>query len=113
MNTPVHASVKLMTDPPFHAKLREDILEGDPDSVHRDDVPVFHGLSVSGDVKGQYIYVGYGRKDDFDILQAKGGWALLISTNIIGIDFSGKIVIVKYGGNFRGLKIKGECTLTL
>lgn len=24
-----------------------------------------------------------------------------------GIDFSGKIALVKYGGNFRGLKIKG------
>jgi N-acetylated-alpha-linked acidic dipeptidase len=28
-----------------------------------------------------------------------------------GIDFSGKIVIVKYGGVFRGLKIKGESDL--
>ncbi|KAK8864419.1 hypothetical protein IAR55_001667 [Kwoniella newhampshirensis] len=94
MNKPVHASVTLLTDPPFHAKLREDILPGDEDSQLRDEVPVFHGLSVSGDVSGKYVYAGYGRKQDFDLLQEKG------------IDFTGKIVLVKYGACFRGLKIK-------
>jgi hypothetical protein len=29
-----------------------------------------------------------------------------------GIDLTGKIALVKYGGNFRGLKIKGELTRT-
>jgi N-acetylated-alpha-linked acidic dipeptidase len=72
MNTPVTASVTILSDPPIKAKLREDIVEGDPDSVYRDDVPVFHGLSVSGDVTGQVIYAGYGRKRDFEALQAKG-----------------------------------------
>lgn len=72
MNTPVHASVTLFSDPPFHAKLREDIVTGDPDSVLRDELKVFHGLSVSGNVKGKYIYAGYGRKRDFDTLQEKG-----------------------------------------
>jgi hypothetical protein len=72
MNTPVENSVTLLTDPPFHAKLREDIVEGDPDSVQRDEVRVFHGLSVSGDVTGKYVYAGYGRKGDFELLQEKG-----------------------------------------
>nr|ODN97610.1 membrane protein [Cryptococcus depauperatus CBS 7855] len=94
MNTPVHASVSLLTDPPFHAKLREDIVEGDEDSQLRDEVPVFHGLSISGNVTAKYIYAGYGRKKDFDLLQSKG------------IDFTGKIVLAKYGGCFRGLKVK-------
>ncbi|WVQ80772.1 hypothetical protein IAT38_002877 [Cryptococcus sp. DSM 104549] len=94
MNTPVHASVTLLTDPPFSAKLREDIIEGDPDSELRDEVPVFHGLSVSGDVTGKYVYAGYGRKQDFDLLEKKG------------VDFKDKIVLVKYGGCFRGLKVK-------
>lgn len=99
MNTPVDRAITLFTDPPFHAKLREDIVEGDPTSVLRDEVPVFHGLSVSGDVTGKYIYAGYGRKRDFDALVAKG------------IDFKDKIAIVKYGGVFRGLKIKGMSLL--
>ncbi|WVW83943.1 hypothetical protein I302_105966 [Kwoniella bestiolae CBS 10118] len=94
LNTPVHASVTLLTDPPFKAKLREDIVEGDPDSQLRDEVPVFHGLSASGDVKAKYVYAGYGRKKDFDLLQEKG------------VDFNGKIVLTKYGGSFRGLKVK-------
>jgi len=72
MNTPVSSSVTLLSDPPIKAKLREDIVKGDPDSVYRDDVPVFHGLSVSGDVTGQVVYAGYGRKRDFEALHAKG-----------------------------------------
>jgi hypothetical protein len=27
---------------------------------------------------------------------------------MVGVDLTGKIALVKYGGNFRGLKIKGE-----
>ena len=56
MNDPVSSSVTLMTDPPVHAKLQEDIVEGDPTSELRDQVRVFHGLSVSGDVTGKYVY---------------------------------------------------------
>ncbi|OXM82196.1 membrane protein [Cryptococcus neoformans Bt63] len=94
MNTPVYAAATLLTDPPFHAKLREDIVDGDPDSELRDEVPVFHGLSVSGDVRGNFVYVGYGRKKDFDLLKQRG------------VDIDGKIVLAKYGGCFRGLKVK-------
>jgi N-acetylated-alpha-linked acidic dipeptidase len=72
MNTPVSSSVTLLSDPPIKAKLREDIVEGDPDSVYRDEVPVFHGLSVSGDVTGKVVYVGYGRKRDFEAMEQKG-----------------------------------------
>lgn len=78
MNTPVYAAATLLTDPPFHAKLREDIVDGDSDSELRDEVPVFHGLSVSGDVRGNFVYVGYGRKKDFDLLKQRG--RLLIYT---------------------------------
>ena len=94
MNTPVHASITLKTDPPFHAKLQEDIVKEDDSSIYRDSVPVFHGLSVSGDVTGKYVYAGYGRKSDFDLLQSKG------------VNFTNKIALVKYGGSFRGLKVK-------
>ncbi|WVO22095.1 uncharacterized protein IAS62_003420 [Cryptococcus decagattii] len=94
MNTPVYAAATLLTDPPFHAKLREDIVDGDSDSELRDEVPVFHGLSVSGDVKGNFVYLGYGRKQDFDLLKERG------------VDINNKIVLAKYGGCFRGLKVK-------
>lgn len=94
LNTPVSSSVTLLTDPPVHAKLREEYLPGDPDSRLRDEVPVFHGFSVSGNVQAQYIYAGYGTKKEFELLQSKG------------IDFKGKIALVKYGYVFRGLKVK-------
>lgn len=62
----------MFSDPPFHAKLQEDIVEEDPTSILRDEVPVFHGLSTSGDVTGKLVYAGYGRKRDFELLEAKG-----------------------------------------
>jgi N-acetylated-alpha-linked acidic dipeptidase len=94
LNTPVARTVTLMTDSPFHAKLREDVIEEDPFSANTDAVPAFHGYSISGDVTGKIIYAGYGRKADFDLLQSKG------------VDFTGKIAFVKYGSVFRGLKVK-------
>lgn len=72
MNTPVTSELILHTNPPFHAALREDIIPGDPDSVLRDEVRAFHGLSANGDVTAQYVYAGYGRKKDYDMLSEKG-----------------------------------------
>ena len=72
MNTPVHSQVTLYTEPPFHAKLKEDILEGDPDSQLRDEVRAFHGLSANGDVTAKYVYAGYGRKKDYELLAEHG-----------------------------------------
>lgn len=57
------------------------------------------------------MYAGYGRKSDFDLLAEKGesvsARSILVAEDV-EIDVSGKIVIVKYGANFRGLKIKGD-----
>ena len=58
-----------------------------------DAVPAWHGLSKDGNVTGQLVYVGYGTKQEYDDLVAAG-------TN-----FTGKIVLAKYGRNFRGLKV--------
>lgn len=94
MNTPVSSSVALLTDPVYRPSLREAVLDKDPYSQLADEVRAFHGLSVDGHVSAQYIYAGYGRKVDFDLLRDKG------------LDFKGKVVLVKYGGVFRGLKVK-------
>jgi N-acetylated-alpha-linked acidic dipeptidase len=53
----------------------------------------FNGSSASGDVTGEVVYANYGRLEDFDQLAAQH------------IDLHGKIVIVRYGGNFRGVKV--------
>jgi N-acetylated-alpha-linked acidic dipeptidase len=68
-------------------------VDGDP---YQDDPRVvmpFNGSSGSGDVTGEVIYANYGRLEDFDQLAAQH------------IDLHGKIVLVRYGGNFRGVKV--------
>ncbi len=53
----------------------------------------FNGSSGSGDVTGEVVYANYGRLEDFDYLAAQH------------VDLHGKIVIVRYGQNFRGVKV--------
>ncbi len=53
----------------------------------------FNGSSGSGDVTGEVVYANYGRLEDFDALAAQH------------IDLHGKIVLVRYGSNFRGVKV--------
>jgi N-acetylated-alpha-linked acidic dipeptidase len=77
----------LMTGP-----TREHV-DGDP---YQDDPRVvmpFNGSSASGDVTGQVVYANYGRLEDFDLLAARH------------IDLHGKIVLCRYGQNFRGIKV--------
>ncbi|CDZ97375.1 Transferrin receptor and related proteins containing the protease-associated (PA) domain [Phaffia rhodozyma] len=99
MNEPVSRELSILSEDgrltEWSGKLREDIIDEDPFSKFRDSVPVFHGLSTSGNVTAQVVYAGYGRKADFDAL-AKAG-----------VEVKGKIVLVKYGAIFRGLKVKG------
>jgi N-acetylated-alpha-linked acidic dipeptidase len=53
----------------------------------------FNGSSASGDVTAQVVYANYGRPEDFKKLDERH------------IDVRGKIVIVRYGSNFRGVKV--------
>ncbi|PWN53362.1 Zn-dependent exopeptidase [Violaceomyces palustris] len=101
LNYPINSSLTLSAapteedpnpEPHFVASMKEDVLDEDPTSGHG--VPVFHGYSRSGSATGQIVYAGMGRKEDFEGLAAKG------------IDLKGKIVLVTYGGVFRGLKVR-------
>lgn len=78
----------------FEATLEEDVLEEDPTSGLPNRIPTFHGYSASGNVTAQYVFVNYGTYKDFEELQAAG------------IELEGKIALAKYGGIFRGLKVK-------
>ena len=55
--------------------------------------PAFNGSSPSGDVTGEVVYANYCRPEDFQKVKE------------LGIDFHGKIVLCRYGGNFRGVKV--------
>ena len=73
---------------------KEDIINSDP---YSNDPLLWKGwnaFSGSGDVTSNVVYVNYGRKEDFEKLKE------------LGIEVKGKIVIARYGGNFRGFKAK-------
>ena len=74
--------------------MMEDVVEEDPYSSDKDLWKGWNAYSGSGEATAEVIYANYGRKEDFEKLQD------------MGIDISGKIVIARYGGNFRGYKAK-------
>jgi N-acetylated-alpha-linked acidic dipeptidase len=78
----------------YEACLEEDVLDADPTSQLHDRIPVFHGYSASGNVTAPYVFVNYGTYKDFEELAARN------------ISLEGKIALAKYGGVFRGLKVK-------
>ncbi|KAL2021434.1 hypothetical protein VTK56DRAFT_7187 [Thermocarpiscus australiensis] len=78
----------------FEASLAEDVIDEDPTTGQADSVPTFHGYSASGNVTGPVVYVNYGTYQDFeDLLKAN-------------VSLEGKVAIARYGGIFRGLKVK-------
>ncbi|KAM9733251.1 N-acetylated-alpha-linked acidic dipeptidase 2 [Menidia menidia] len=58
-------------------------------------VPPYSAYSAKGQPQGELVYVNYGRTEDFFQLQRE-----------MGINVTGKIVIVRYGKIFRGNKVK-------
>lgn len=73
---------------------QEYVLKEDPFSAHPDLLKGWNAYSGSGDVITEVVYVNYGTKVDFEKLEE------------LGISVKGKIVIARYGGNFRGYKAK-------
>jgi len=68
-------------------------VEGDPAADNPRVIMPFNGSSGSGDVTAEVVYANYGRAEDFNELAARN------------IDLHGKIVICRYGSNFRGVKV--------
>ena len=73
---------------------KEYILAEDPFSSDPRASEGWNSYSGSGDVTAPVVYANYGTKEDFEWLEAQG------------IAVKGKIVIARYGGNFRGYKAK-------
>lgn len=104
INYPVDHRLALLEEPKaegsgdyevaFEATLEEAILDEDSTSGLENRVPTFHGYSASGNVTAQFVYVNYGTYQDFEDL---------VKANIT---LEGKIALVRYGGIFRGLKVK-------
>lgn len=91
----------------YPAEIRVDLTAPDgvemhgPRREHVDDDPfqddprivnAYNGMSPSGDAEADVVYANYGSPADFDKLKE------------MNVDVRGKIVIVRYGENFRGVK---------
>ncbi|HZW10723.1 MAG TPA: M28 family peptidase, partial [Phycisphaerales bacterium] len=98
LSYPVSAEVEVM-HPTIQAgagllPLREVPLAADPYSESTDVPFGFNAYSGSGEATGEVVYANFGRKEDFEKLRE------------LGIDCTGKIVVARYGGNYRGYKAK-------
>ncbi len=78
---------------PMDLDVDERPVAADADSASSDAFPAFHGYGVSGTASGQVIYANYGRPEDFKQLED------------LGLDVRDKLVLCRYGGLFRGLKV--------
>jgi N-acetylated-alpha-linked acidic dipeptidase len=76
----------------MHGPSPEHVEGGDPYQNDRRILPAFNGYSPSADVTADVVYANYGRPEDFETLTK------------MGIEVKGKLVIVRYGENFRGVK---------
>jgi N-acetylated-alpha-linked acidic dipeptidase len=93
LNYPSEITVDV-TAPPglhMHGPTREHV-EGDtfPDDPRV--VTPFNAMSPSGDVEADVVYANYGSPEDFKKLEQ------------LKVDVRGKLVVVRYGQNFRGVK---------
>jgi len=75
----------------MHGPTREHV-EGDPYDDDPRVVMPFNGMSPSGDAEAEVVYANYGTPEDFEKLEK------------LKVDVRGKIVLVRYGQNFRGVK---------
>jgi N-acetylated-alpha-linked acidic dipeptidase len=71
---------------------RPEQAEGDPFQDDPRIVMPFNGYSPSGEVEAEVVYANYARPEDFDRLAE------------MGVDVRGRIVLARYGQNFRGVK---------
>jgi N-acetylated-alpha-linked acidic dipeptidase len=95
LNYPKSASVlELITNRRQKLSVTEAIVPGDPTSTNSKITPLFNGYSATGDVTAPVVYANYGLPNDYEALKT------------IGVDVRGKIVIVRYGNSFRGVKAK-------
>jgi N-acetylated-alpha-linked acidic dipeptidase len=74
--------------------VREAIIREDTTSSNKKITPLFNGYAATGDVTAPLVYANYGLPPDYEALEKAG------------VNVKGKIVIVRYGNSFRGVKAK-------
>ncbi len=93
-SAPGHSLIEIVTPKRQTLTQQEDVLEEDPFSTDPLLWKGWNSFSGSGDITAEVVYVNYGTREDFQKLKS------------LGISVEGKIVLARYGGNFRGYKAK-------
>jgi N-acetylated-alpha-linked acidic dipeptidase len=94
MNYPAEMKITITT--PAGIKLQGPTREHVVGDAYENDpriVMPFNSMSPSGDVEAEVVYANYGRPEDFKKLEE------------MKIDVRDKLVLVRYGQNFRGVKV--------
>lgn len=91
---PGNSIVELVTPIRQPLNQQENSIDEDPFSSDPTLWKGWNAYSGSGDVTAEVVYVNYGTIADFEKLKE------------LGIDTKGKILLARYGGNFRGFKAK-------
>ena len=93
--TPKTRMLEMISPEKFTPILKEPPLKEDRTSNQIDQqLPTYNAYSTDGDVTGELVYVNYGIPSDYEQLER------------MGISVKGKIVIVRYGAAWRGIKPK-------
>ena len=90
---PVEVKLEMLAPTKFSGPTPEFVAD-DPASKDPRTLPGFNGYSASGDVTAELVYANYGLPADYARLGEEG------------VSPEGKIVLVRYGGSFRGVKAK-------
>jgi len=94
--TPKTRELSMLRPFPFKAALKEKIIATDSvaEALEREALPPYNAYSGEGEVVGALVYVNQGLPRDYKVLARRG------------ISVKGKIVIARYGGSWRGIKVK-------
>jgi N-acetylated-alpha-linked acidic dipeptidase len=93
--TPKERVLEMVAPTKFFAKLQEPVVSVDPTSSQQSEqLPTYNAYSVDGDVTAPVVYANYGLPEDYEALSR------------LGVSVKGAIVIVRYGGSWRGVKPK-------
>ncbi len=94
LNYPKRTLLELVEPTAEKLAVREKGAAWDKDAHDANWFDAFHGYGASGEVTAQVVYANYGDVDDFAKLAA------------LGVDVRGRVVLVRYGKIFRGLKVR-------
>ncbi|MEJ0008120.1 MAG: transferrin receptor-like dimerization domain-containing protein [Steroidobacteraceae bacterium] len=92
--TPLTERVELVSPVQHLAQLVEPPIPGDAGSAVSGGLPAYNVYGADGDVTADVVYVNFGMDADYEELARHG------------VSVTGKIVLVRYGGGWRGLKAK-------